>query len=357
MSGVKTHCHSLPMAANPLPMTANRTGRSLKIRVLQGAASGNSAKRLICVLKQRLTLICSLLRYVWSFHEARRAELASPGQSRQGCIGRTPANEEARSAAAPFPVRVALGLALGLLTAPLTGGPAIAGEWRSFSSVDASTARQTGVRVARAPAPDEWGGFGAQSGWVAMDRFERDRPGKARPDLNRFRLPEGSKLDRLYALIALAESPRAGYDAVHGSARRRPPAKPTALTLGQIKRWIRATPGQHHAIGRFQIIPSTLVALQRRLSLPDGTRFDRATQDRMAALLLADAGYDDVIGGRLPLAGFMDRLAHIWAGLPLASGKSAYHGHAGNRATITRAFYARQMRAIFGPGEAAPRGG
>ena len=47
----------------------------------------------------------------------------------------------------------------------------------------------------------------------------------------------------------------------------------------------------------------------------------------------------------------MDNLARIWAGLPLPSGKSAYHGYAGNRATITRAFYAEQMGRIFGNGK------
>ena len=43
----------------------------------------------------------------------------------------------------------------------------------------------------------------------------------------------------------------------------------------------------------------------------------------------------------------MHNLARIWAGLPTASGRSHYHGHAGNRATMTWARFESAMAPIF----------
>lgn len=50
--------------------------------------------------------------------------------------------------------------------------------------------------------------------------------------------------------------------------------------------------------------------------------------------------------GRLGDEAFMDNLARIWAGFPLRNGRSAYHGIAGNRATVSRAFFRAQIAAI-----------
>jgi len=44
----------------------------------------------------------------------------------------------------------------------------------------------------------------------------------------------------------------------------------------------------------------------------------------------------------------MDNLALIWAGLPQADGRSAYHGYAGNRATITRTRFEQLFLGVFG---------
>ncbi|WP_171181162.1 hypothetical protein [Ruegeria sp. HKCCD8929] len=243
-----------------------------------------------------------------------------------------------------------------LLVVPVA---AVAEGWTDGGSFDADEARQMRAKLSSRSTPadqpgaarkDGWrsmGDTGVSSDWVALDEFERGTPGKRPPRLSSFRLPAGSQVDKLYALIAFAESPKAGYDAIHHSARRLTSKRPTEMTLGEIKRWIAATPGQHHAIGRYQIIPSTLVSLQRRLGMSDATPFNRATQNRMAALLLADAGYHRFMSGQLSRDGFMDNLAGIWAGFPLANGKSVYHGYAGNRATVTRAFFDKQMAAIF----------
>ena len=136
-------------------------------------------------------------------------------------------------------------------------------------------------------------------------------------------------------LIGLAESHRDGYDAVVWSARIKPFAPPTRMTLGQIFEWIRATPGQNHAIGRYQFIPSTLRRLVREAGLSADQRFTPAVQDRLADILLAEAGLAEARAGRIGRHQLMNNLARIWAGLPTASGRSHYHGVAGNRATVS----------------------
>lgn len=152
---------------------------------------------------------------------------------------------------------------------------------------------------------------------------------------------------RLLDLVASAEAGPAGYDAVHHGARRLPPAPPTALTLGEILDWVAATPGQNHAIGRYQFVPATLADLMRRTGTPRAARFDPALQDRLARRLMEDAGLSEFLSGALPASVFMDELAFVWAGLPLETGLSAYHGYNGNRATITRAAYVQGFAAIF----------
>jgi len=189
--------------------------------------------------------------------------------------------------------------------------------------------------------------FGIED-WARTDPFERARPGAVRLPYSAWRIRRtGGPRGRIRDLIGFAEAGRAQYDAVHMSARRRPPGKPTDLTLAQIFDWIRVTPGQHHAIGRYQFIPSTLASLVRRAGLKPSARFTPALQDRLADLLIEDAGYSKLTAGQITLSRFMDNLARIWAGLPLRSGRSAYRGVAGNRATISRRFYAAQMAAIF----------
>ena len=56
------------------------------------------------------------------------------------------------------------------------------------------------------------------------------------------------------------------------------------MTLGEIRRWITVTPGQQHAIGRYQIIPSTLDSLIRRNGLPLETVFSAAVRDQIPAI-------------------------------------------------------------------------
>lgn len=159
--------------------------------------------------------------------------------------------------------------------------------------------------------------------------------------------PYASKAERVRHIIARAEAGRAGYDAVQHGARRKPPKRPTAMTLKEIYRWIADTPGQPHAIGRYQFIPSTLKMLVGRAGISTSARFTPDIQDRLADLLLLDAGFDDLQKGQITRTGFMNNLAKIWAGLPTSSGQSHYHGYAGNKATMTWARFEKAMAPIF----------
>ncbi len=63
--------------------------------------------------------------------------------------------------------------------------------------------------------------------------------------------------------------------------------------------------------------------------------FDKGLQDQLAIRLLIDAGLGKFEAGTLTLDQYMDRVAGVWAGLPLQNDKSAYDGIAGNRASST----------------------
>ena len=327
------------------------TKYSVKTSTYQVAGSLNPRHCHFSHKNKGFGLVCSLLRVVWINLEAHGAERPLTCQLSEGKCQCPPANGTGRQAQTGAGVLQSLALCtlLGLSVALFPAG-AIASDWSSSGSFDVGEAKTMRVSLGETPArhPDGWAvTHGTLGKWVALDAFERSLPGKARPREAAFRLPAGSEIEQLYALIAFAEAPALGYDAIHHSAKTRPSKKPTQMTLGEIHAWIDATPGQHHAIGRFQIIPSTLARLQSRLGMDGSVPFNRPTQNRMASLLIADAGYHEFRAGHLSLSGFMDDLAKVWAGLPTADGRSHYHGYAGNRATISRAFYAKQMALIF----------
>ena len=158
---------------------------------------------------------------------------------------------------------------------------------------------------------------------------------------------DGSPASRIRDIIASAEAGRAGYDAVVWAARIKTPKPPTAMTVGEIFDWIAATPNQHHAIGRYQFIPSTLRRLVTLTGAGREQPFSPAYQDQLADILLAEAGLHAFHARQIGRATFMNNLAKIWAGLPNTSGRSHYHGISGNRATMTWASFNAQMAAIY----------
>lgn len=195
---------------------------------------------------------------------------------------------------------------------------------------------------------------GATSGTGAGSLFAGDRNGlfrpvSAPPPPRASRAPD-TDIGRLLDLIARAEAGGKGYDAVQHGAVVKPPRNPSDMTITEILDWISATPGQPHAIGRYQFIPATLRRLVRLEKIAGTTRFAPQIQDQLATRLLREAGLDAFLRGTLSRTDFMDNLAKIWAGLPTSSGRSHYHGYAGNKATVQRDYFDREMRTIFGDG-------
>ena len=153
--------------------------------------------------------------------------------------------------------------------------------------------------------------------------------------------------EMIRSLIAHAEAGRDGYDAVQYGATRKPDRPPTHMTLGDIFAWIEATPGQPHAIGRYQFIPSTLARLVDILGVGPNERFSPEMQDRLADILLQEAGLAAYRSDEMTRHEFMNNLAQIWAGLPTSSGRSYYDGYAGNSATMTWSQFDSEMARIF----------
>lgn len=80
------------------------------------------------------------------------------------------------------------------------------------------------------------------------------------------------------------------------------------------------------ALGRYQIVRTTLRAIRKSLGLSDNALFDPGMQDRCACYLLGLRGIDKYLAGRLAENTLIDNLAREWASLPIVSGKGAYAG-------------------------------
>lgn len=192
----------------------------------------------------------------------------------------------------------------------------------------------------------------AETGFFAVTRrteAPRDKPASHfEPGTHRAvtTLYRGSDVDLIRNLIGQAESRRDGYDAVQHGARIKPKKLPSRMTLAEVFEWIEDTPGQPHAIGRYQFIPKTLRRVVAKLGVPHDQVFTTKMQDRLADVLLAEAGLNRFRNGGLDRTAFMNNLAKIWAGLPNSTGKSHYDGYAGNKASMTWARFDAVMAQI-----------
>ncbi len=78
-------------------------------------------------------------------------------------------------------------------------------------------------------------------------------------------------------------------------------------------------------MGRYQIVGSTLRRLKNRLGLTGTEVFDRAMQDRLGRVLMADAGLDLHLSGAMSRADLDRNLRGVWAGY-----RAGARGAAGN---------------------------
>lgn len=80
------------------------------------------------------------------------------------------------------------------------------------------------------------------------------------------------------------------------------------------------------ALGRYQIIRTTLRGLKKEMGLTDDMKFTPELQDLMAVQLLKRRGYDKWLRGQMTDKAFVNGLSREWASLPNSSGKGSYSG-------------------------------
>jgi muramidase (phage lysozyme) len=78
------------------------------------------------------------------------------------------------------------------------------------------------------------------------------------------------------------------------------------------------------AIGRYQIVRTTLRVIRKELGLPLDTKFSKMVQDLMALHLLKGRGLSSFLAGTLTEDAFMNALAREWASIPTTKGTGYY---------------------------------
>lgn len=99
------------------------------------------------------------------------------------------------------------------------------------------------------------------------------------------------------------------------------------------------------ALGRYQIIRTTLRTMREQLGLTGREKFDVEMQDRLACYLLGQRGIDKWLAGRLSIDTLIRNLAQEWASIPKPDGKGHYEGqNAGVTVSMVKAALAEVAR-------------
>ncbi|WP_299083402.1 hypothetical protein [uncultured Ruegeria sp.] len=140
--------------------------------------------------------------------------------------------------------------------------------------------------------------------------------------------------------IGSLEAPE-GYDQVFSRVSVQPPRPITAMTVDEVLEWqsLASRTSVSSAAGRYQVIRATLQGLVDQGVVARNEPFDSALQDRIGTHLLRQTGYRNGVASPV----VANRVAGIWAALPLVSGPgqgySAYEGYAGNHSLVTAETY------------------
>ena len=123
-----------------------------------------------------------------------------------------------------------------------------------------------------------------------------------------------------------------GYDVPLGFGKFGMPEKPiTQMTLGELKAYqqqVRKASGKMNssAMGKYQIVGTTLSELQEQLKLPDSAKFTPELQDKMAMMLLKRRGLDKFTSGKMTGNQFQASLYKEWASIAHPdTGKALQH--------------------------------
>ncbi len=125
----------------------------------------------------------------------------------------------------------------------------------------------------------------------------------------------------LLQLIAKAES-NGNYNAYYGDANNHEIAF-TSMTIQQVLSWQQNFIHQGHpssAVGRYQIINTTLASLVETIGVSPSQLFDQKTQDQLAIALIERRGAKEYVDGKLSKEAFAANLAKEWAALPKTLG-------------------------------------
>lgn len=145
----------------------------------------------------------------------------------------------------------------------------------------------------------------------------------------------------LLNLIADVES-RGNYNAYYGNAHNSK-VDFTNMSIAEVMQWQKKYVSQgspSSAVGRYQIIDSTLSGLVKELKVDTKEQFDKDMQDKMAIELLERRGSEAYINNEMTQQEFAASLAKEWASLPKVVGKhpnkSYYAGDGLNKALVNK---------------------
>lgn len=143
----------------------------------------------------------------------------------------------------------------------------------------------------------------------------------------------------LLDLIAQGES-KSNYNAYFGNPHNTT-IDFTSMTINEVLAWQTdyiAQGAASSAVGRYQIINTTLQELVVQHQIDPAQKFDKTTQDSLAIALLERRGSIAYINGRLTLDQFAAELSKEWAALPHVTGSdpsASYYSHDGlNKALL-----------------------
>lgn len=115
----------------------------------------------------------------------------------------------------------------------------------------------------------------------------------------------------------------------------------TAMTLAEVDdlqtRMLRHPRNKWNssAVGRYQIVRTTLRRIKKALGLSDKTYYDEETQDKMAVYLLRYRGLDKYLAGKLQEDQLILNLSKEWASFPQPNGRGYYSNQRNTPISVT----------------------
>ena len=132
----------------------------------------------------------------------------------------------------------------------------------------------------------------------------------------------------LLSLIAQAES-NDNYNAYFGNGGNTT-IDFTAMSVADVLAWQAEFVHQgspSSAVGRYQIINTTLLGLVRQLDIDTMQKFDKSMQDKLAIALLERRGANAYVNKKITKEVFASNLAKEWAALPKVIGANPSESH------------------------------